>query len=155
MSGLLKWIFNPSIKCPSYNASIFNRLDYASVGLQQIRNNLQDFKEQVAIRRTNNQKTTMYTATEHVPNSFTKSIPVESYWSAIFAGSLNATGFFSIKSSAVPILWRSSKPIYMLSNQPFSSICFTKSVMQLLQALLKRLGVGRHMVEKIKCIIHQ
>ena len=35
----------------------------------------------------------MYTATEHVPNSFTKSIPVESYWSAIFAGSLNATGF--------------------------------------------------------------
>ncbi len=76
-----------------HNASIFNRLDYASVGLQQIRNNLQDFKEQVAIRRTNNQKTTMYTATEHVPNSFTKSIPVESYWSAIFAGSLNATGF--------------------------------------------------------------
>ena len=35
----------------------------------------------------------MYTATEHVPNSFTKSIPVESYWSIMFAGSLNATGF--------------------------------------------------------------
>lgn len=35
----------------------------------------------------------MYTATEHVPNSFTKSIPVESYWTIMFAGSLNATGF--------------------------------------------------------------
>ena len=27
-----------------HNASIFNRLNYASVGLQQIRDNLQDFK---------------------------------------------------------------------------------------------------------------
>lgn len=35
----------------------------------------------------------MYTATEHVPNSFTKSIPAESYWTAMFAGSLNTTGF--------------------------------------------------------------
>lgn len=76
-----------------HNSAIFNRLDYASVGLQQIRNNLQDFKAQVELRRKNNQKTTMYTATEHVPNSFTKSIPVESYWSIMFAGSLNATGF--------------------------------------------------------------
>ncbi len=76
-----------------HNANIFNRLDYASVGLQQIRNNLEDFKVQVGLRRNNNQKTTMYTATEHVPNSFTKSIPVESYWSIMFAGSLNTTGF--------------------------------------------------------------
>lgn len=76
-----------------HNASIFNRLDYASVGLQQIRNNLADFKNQVHLRRDNKQETTMYTATEHVPNSFTKSIPVESYWSVMFAGSLNTTGF--------------------------------------------------------------
>lgn len=76
-----------------HNASVFDRLDYASVGLQQIRNNLQDFKTQVEIRRANNQKTTMYTATEHVPNSFTKSVPVESYWTIMFAGSLNTTGF--------------------------------------------------------------
>lgn len=76
-----------------HNAAIFNRLDYASVGLQQIRNNLQEFMAQVLLRRENGQKTTMYTATEHVPNSFTKSIPVESYWSIMFAGSLNTTGF--------------------------------------------------------------
>lgn len=76
-----------------HNAAIFNRLDYASVGLQQIRNNLSDFKEQVKLRRANNQETTMYTATEHVPNSFTKSIPVESYWTIMFAGALDTTGF--------------------------------------------------------------
>lgn len=76
-----------------HNAAVFNRLDYASVGLQQIRDNLQDFKDQVRIRRDNKQQTTMYTATEHVPNSFTKSIPAESYWTAMFAGSLNTTGF--------------------------------------------------------------
>lgn len=76
-----------------HNESIFNRLDYASVGLEQIRDNLQDFKDQVQLRRDNKKETTMYTATEHVPNSFTKSVPVESYWSILFAGSLNATGF--------------------------------------------------------------
>lgn len=76
-----------------HNASVFNRLDYASVGLEQIRDNLNDFKTQVQLRREKNQETTMYTATEHVPNSFTKSFPVESYWSIMFAGSLNATGF--------------------------------------------------------------
>lgn len=76
-----------------HNAAVFNRLDYASVGLDQIRNNLQDFKAQVSIRRGNKQETSMYTATEHVPNSFTKSIPAESYWTAMFAGSLNTTGF--------------------------------------------------------------
>ncbi len=76
-----------------HNTSVFDRLDYASVGLQQIRNNLQDFKTQVQVRRANNQQTTMYTATEHIPNSFTKSVPVESYWTIMFAGSLNSTGF--------------------------------------------------------------
>lgn len=76
-----------------HNASVFNRLDYASVGLQQIRDNLQDFKSQVEQRRNNKREITMYTATEHVPNSFTKSIPVESYWTIMFAGALNTTGF--------------------------------------------------------------
>lgn len=76
-----------------HNASVFNRLDYASVGLDQIRDNLEDFKIQVQKRRNSAQETTMYTATEHVPNSFTKSVPAESYWSVMFSGSLNATGF--------------------------------------------------------------
>ncbi|MDE5995353.1 MAG: DUF4091 domain-containing protein, partial [Eubacterium sp.] len=76
-----------------HNAAVFNRLDYASVGLQQIRDNLPDFKNQVQQRRNNKQETSMYTATEHVPNSFTKSSPVESYWTILFAGSLNTTGF--------------------------------------------------------------
>lgn len=76
-----------------HNASVFNRLDDASVGLQQVRDHLEDFKTQVQLRRNRTQKTTMYTATEHVPNSFTKSIPVESHWTILFAGSLNATGF--------------------------------------------------------------
>jgi len=76
-----------------HNAAIFSRLNYASVGLQQIRDNLEDFKKQVELRKENNQETTLYTATEHVPNSFTKSIPVESYWSVLYAGALNTTGF--------------------------------------------------------------
>lgn len=75
------------------NAPIFNRLDYASVGLQQVRDNLRDFKKQVQLRRDNKQETSVYTATEHIPNSFTKSIPVESYWTIMFTGALNATGF--------------------------------------------------------------
>lgn len=76
-----------------HNAAVFDRLDYASVGLEQVRDSLADFKKQVQLRRDNDQKTTMYTATEHVPCSFTKSAPVESYWTALFAGSLNTTGF--------------------------------------------------------------
>lgn len=76
-----------------HNAAIFSRLDSASVGLDQIRANLNDFKNQVKHRREKNQETTMYTATEHIPNSFTKSIPVESYWTILFAASLNTTGF--------------------------------------------------------------
>lgn len=76
-----------------HNAAVFNRLDYASVGLEQVRDSLEDFKKQVKLRRDNNKKTTMYTATEHVPCSFTKSAPVESYWTALFAGSLNTTGY--------------------------------------------------------------
>ncbi len=75
------------------NAAVFSRLDYASVGLQEIRDNLENFKNQVTVRNENGQETSMYTATEHVPNSFTKSVPAESYWSIMFAGSLNATGF--------------------------------------------------------------
>ena len=77
----------------SHNQAIFNRLDYASVGLQQIRDNLTPFKQQIVTRRENSQDLTMYTATEHVPNSFTKSNPVESYWTIMYAGSLNTTGF--------------------------------------------------------------
>ncbi len=77
----------------SHNLAIFNRLDYASVGLQQIRENLTPFKQQIVTRRENDQDLTMYTATEHVPNSFTKSNPVESYWTIMYAGSLNTTGF--------------------------------------------------------------
>jgi len=77
----------------SHNLGVFNRLDYASVGLQQIRDNLTPFKQQIVTRRENNQDLTMYTATEHVPNSFTKSNPVESYWTIMYAGSLNTTGF--------------------------------------------------------------
>lgn len=76
-----------------HNAPVFNRLNYASVGLQQIREHLQDFKNQVRLRRENGQEITMYTATEHVPNSFTKSVPAESYWTILFAGALNTTGF--------------------------------------------------------------
>ena len=63
------------------------------MGLDQIRANIEDFKEQVRLRRSNGRETTLYTATDHVPNSFTKSIPVESYWSILFSGSLNTTGF--------------------------------------------------------------
>lgn len=75
------------------NVAVFNRLDYASVGLQQIRENLNPFKRQIETRREKGQDLTMYTATEHVPNSFTKSNPVESYWTIMYAGSLNTTGF--------------------------------------------------------------
>ena len=75
------------------NKAVFDRLDSASVGLQQIRDHLEGFKQQIVERRDNGKELTLYTATEHVPNSFTKSNPVESYWTIMYAGSLNTTGF--------------------------------------------------------------
>lgn len=75
------------------NKAVFDRLDSASVGLQQIRDHLEGFKQQIIERRDNGKELTLYTATEHVPNSFTKSNPVESYWTIMYAGSLNTTGF--------------------------------------------------------------
>ncbi len=76
-----------------HNQLVFDRLDYASVGLQEIRDNTEEFKKQVIKRREEDKQTTMYTATEHVPNSFTKSFPAESYWSVLYAGKMNSTGF--------------------------------------------------------------
>lgn len=76
-----------------HNAAIFERLDCASVGLDEVRANLEDFKQVVKRRKDFGKETTIYTATEHVPNSFTKSIPAESYWTIMFAASLGATGF--------------------------------------------------------------
>lgn len=75
------------------NSAVFDRLDCASVGLDQVRLYPEEFKNQVAKRRQSNKQTTVYTATEHIPNSFTKSFPVESYWSIMYTASFNATGF--------------------------------------------------------------
>lgn len=75
------------------NQQIFNRLDSASVGLEEIRQSVESFKAQVEKRKREGKKTTMYTATEHFPNSFIKSMPVESYWTIMYAGSLGATGY--------------------------------------------------------------
>lgn len=73
---------------------LIDRMDSISVGSQPLKNEINDYKT-LCIRRGDNPslKTTMYTCVGHFPNSFTYSLPAESYWTAFFAASLGANGF--------------------------------------------------------------
>ncbi|MDA3731758.1 DUF4091 domain-containing protein [Niameybacter massiliensis] len=75
------------------NKKVLDQLSHVSVGLEEIRQNVEAFKVEVMNRKKLGRKTTLYTATEHFPNSFVKSIPVESYWTIMYAGSLGTDGF--------------------------------------------------------------
>ncbi|MGL4738053.1 MAG: glycoside hydrolase domain-containing protein [Cellulosilyticaceae bacterium] len=75
------------------NAKIFDQLSSASIGLEEIRESLPAYMEVAKKRKEEGKKTTLYTATEHFPNSFIKSAPVESYWTIMYAGSIGADGY--------------------------------------------------------------
>lgn len=77
----------------AHNMPILERLDSVSVGLQEVRTYLPEFRTLTRAAWERGRGATMYTATEHVPNSFTRSFPVESYWTILFAGAQHATGF--------------------------------------------------------------
>lgn len=75
-------------------SSVIDRTDSVSVGSQPLKDEIEAFKE-LCIRRGDDPdlKTTVYTCVGHFPNSFTYSLPAESYWTPFFAASLGATGF--------------------------------------------------------------
>lgn len=53
----------------------------------------EEFQELLKKRNEANEKTTLYSCTEHQPGNFSLSAPVESYWSIINAGKQNTSGF--------------------------------------------------------------
>lgn len=73
---------------------LIDRMDSISVGSQPLKGAIGDYK-QLCVRRGDNPdlKTTVYTCVGHFPNSFTYSMPAESYWTIFFASSLGANGF--------------------------------------------------------------
>lgn len=75
------------------NSEVFNKLDYASVGLDIAMDNIDEFKDIVDKRNNEGKETTIYTATEHFPNSVTHSVPGESYWTMMLALKFKTTGF--------------------------------------------------------------
>lgn len=78
-----------------HNRAIFDRLSTASVGLDEVRSHQTEFRglagERSALEPP--KETSLYTATEHYPNSFALSMPCESYWSVFYAGKMGADGF--------------------------------------------------------------
>ena len=75
------------------NKQCLDRIDSASVGLDEIKAHQAEYERIVAERASEGKCTTMYTATEHYPNSFALSLPAESYWSIIYARSTGNNGF--------------------------------------------------------------
>lgn len=73
---------------------VIDRTDSVSVGSQPLKDAMEDYRT-LCIRRGDNPEleTTVYTCVGHFPNSFTYSLPAESYWTPFFAASLGATGF--------------------------------------------------------------
>jgi len=68
-------------------------LDEISFGLEIVIQDNAMLRELAIERRKEGKATTMYTATEHFPNSVTRSLPAESYWTMMFAGASKLDGF--------------------------------------------------------------
>lgn len=79
----------------SKDFSITGRVDAVSVGSQAAKERLGTFKKFVKERNESNQNyhTTLYTCVGHFPNSFTRSMPGESYWTMLFAAKQGTNGF--------------------------------------------------------------
>lgn len=90
-------VFKKSAAMNHFGSKFFpliDRMDSISVGSQPLKKAIEDYKALCIKRGDNpNLKTTMYTCVGHFPNSFTYSLPAESYWTIFFAASLGANGF--------------------------------------------------------------
>ncbi len=69
------------------------RVTDLSIGSTAAKANLDAFRQLVAQREAQGLKTTIYTCTEHFPNSEALSMPGESYWAMLFSASQGADGF--------------------------------------------------------------
>ncbi|MGL5379704.1 glycoside hydrolase domain-containing protein [Clostridium sp.] len=81
-----------------FSASYFNitkRVDDLSVGSTAAKTDLQGYRNFVQERKDSEKeyKTTIYTCTEHFPNSLALSMPGESYWTMLFSAAQGATGY--------------------------------------------------------------
>ena len=90
-------VFKKSASMNHFGSKFFpliDRMESISVGSQPLKKAIEDYKA-LCIKRGDNPdlKTTMYTCVGHFPNSFTYSLPAESYWTIFFAASLGANGF--------------------------------------------------------------
>lgn len=74
---------------------ITDRVDDLSVGSTAAKGSLTDYKNFVKERNNSEKeyKTTIYTCTEHFPNSLALSMPGESYWTMMFTAAQGATGY--------------------------------------------------------------
>lgn len=74
---------------------ITDRVDDLSVGSTAAKGSLEAYKNFVNERNESEKdyKTTIYTCTEHFPNSLALSMPGESYWTMMFTAAQGATGY--------------------------------------------------------------
>lgn len=80
-----------------FNAKYFpliDRMASVSVGSEPLKGSMADYK-QLCARRAGNPdlRTTVYTCVGHFPNSFTYSMPGESYWTIFFSAAMGANGY--------------------------------------------------------------
>ncbi|MPQ43151.1 glycoside hydrolase domain-containing protein [Clostridium tarantellae] len=75
--------------------NITKRVDDLSVGSTAAKTDLDGYKAFVEERNSASKdyKTTIYTCTEHFPNSLALSMPGESYWTMLFTAAQGATGY--------------------------------------------------------------
>ncbi|MBY0754467.1 Ig-like domain-containing protein [Clostridium sardiniense] len=81
-----------------FNANYFNitkRVDDLSVGSTAAKTDLEGYRKFVKERRNSEKeyKTTIYTCTEHFPNSLALSMPGESYWTMLFTAAQGGSGY--------------------------------------------------------------
>ena len=73
--------------------SVAQSVNALNVGDTAAYKNAARFAELKAIRDEKGLKTTLYSCTEHKPGNFSLSAPVESYWTVLNAGKMDADGF--------------------------------------------------------------
>lgn len=73
---------------------LIDRMASVSVGLETVTKAIEDYRV-LANRRKGGEglRTTIYTCVGHFPNSFTYSMPAESYWTIFFSAAQGANGF--------------------------------------------------------------
>lgn len=89
--------FKKSVAMDHFNERYFpviDRIDSISIGSEPAKKALGDYKKLIERRKSDpTLQTTIYTCVGHFPNSFTYSMPMESYWTMMFCLSLGTTGY--------------------------------------------------------------